>query len=141
MINQPEPSLREQIIMLKTSDNYLDRDGNISIYEHSIEDILKPADLDTIMTLFQADKEAAVKAEREWALDNANKMTSGIWNPELGVIAAEQRVKQLTHTKPLSDQEVTQVSLCSTCNSITHTRDGVCTRCGELKTNKDKEQS
>jgi hypothetical protein len=48
----------------------------------------------------------------------------------------------VTHWRPLArlqpptaltEQEQLEVSFCQTCMSMTHTHDGICTRCGELK--------
>lgn len=43
------------------------------------------------------------------------------------------RLQQLTHPQPGEPDHLTTVSLCPICNSMTHTHDGVCTRCGEVK--------
>lgn len=124
---------------------------------------------DEIMTLFQAERDAAVAAAdkhpstvrgyqlgykagveeskpvHQIELVKARIQTAeriihkGFVIPDMEVQLEDEvnRLKQeLARLQPPKATDQTEISLCPTCMSMTHTHDGICTRCGELKADK-----
>jgi hypothetical protein len=94
---------------------------------------------DAIIALFQANKATA----KQQVINDVYAMSPTIlfknWKPNDAAIfykrlkVYETALARLQPPTALTDQERSEVSLCETCMSVTHTHDGVCTRCGELK--------
>jgi hypothetical protein len=97
---------------------------------------------------FQADRSAAVREELErlrlpFATDEETLSSDGVHQRPAaqGRNKMKQRIRtfidaELARLQPptaMTDQERTEISLCQTCMSVTHTHDGICTRCGEGK--------
>lgn len=126
--NQPEPSLHEQISakLSRAYYNGLDKKGWSEFEEKDA--------VDKIIALFQDDKEAAVHEALEKLLtyDTGTDSDSGYPTVATSYIRDELDRHQ-SHPQASEADHLTQVSLCPTCNSVTHTHDGVCTRCGEVK--------
>lgn len=59
--------MRERILNISINDDYPDEDGNKIVYEHSLGDMLKPEDVDKIMSLLE---EADRKAREEYSWDS-----------------------------------------------------------------------
>lgn len=143
MTNQPEPTLRAKIM----NSLWVGASPAINIDQ-----------LDKIMVLFQAHEEATVReaeialARKVLSVSNYSIRHKGItMRDRLDILTKRMSAiipdifgieEKLTHPqagKPLTDEEVTKVSLCPTCYSVTHTHQGVCTRCGELKDSEAKD--
>lgn len=149
--NQPELNLREQLIEIIGLEHY----PGDQLIPKDIADFSSNWSwtVDSIIALFMIDKETAIREANlsiEFMMASNMRtrmmplmvhtkdpdfppMTKEILD-QIWLWAGESIANwSLTHPQANKADHLTQVSLCPTCNSVTHTHDGVCTRCGEFK--------
>jgi hypothetical protein len=130
---QAEVGLRDYLILTYKYANKL-TPSKLNPLDPVVENSIN-RDVELIAALFHADKAAAVVEATKPYIELIESCISALDVAEYHDTArgVESNLARLQSPTVLTEQEQLEVSFCQMCISMTHTHDGICTRCGELK--------